>query len=66
MKNNASENGRNLTAGVDLWNFGTDGTRNYSEINEVFAMHRISQRPLPDTLLSSIFHHSVVSMGNLL
>ena len=38
MKNNLSENGQNITPGVDLWNFGTDGTRNYSEINEAFAI----------------------------
>ena len=44
MENNLSENGRNLTAGVDLWNFGIDSTRNYSEINEAFAMPQVSQR----------------------
>lgn len=48
MKNNLSENRRNLTAGVDLWHLRRNENQNYSEIDSAFAMPKVYEyHPAP-------------------
>ena len=53
MKNNLSENGRNLTAGVDLWNLRRKGTQNYSEIDSVSEISEVLRIPSHSLSLSA-------------